>query len=137
MRELVSATFMAGWTAARPAIPAVLEDDPLPAVDTFVQLTITPTTSYQQTVGRLNTRRVSRQGWIVVKIWVPSGTGAASVAAKLVDVARPIFEMVDLPSPIAGDDALVTSAANQQPIGTEGRWYMMLVRTPFIYVERV
>lgn len=137
MRELVSATFLAGWEAARPAIPAVLEDDQLPAADTFVQLTITPTTSSQQTAGRRATRRVERQGWAVVKMWVPALSGAASVAADLVGTVRAILELVDLPSPIAGDDSLSTAASNQQSVGTDGRWYMLLVRTPFTYTSHV
>jgi hypothetical protein len=139
MRELVSATFAAGWDAAHPDIPLALDNEAiaLPAAGSFAALTVTPTTSQQQTAGRRGARRVTRQGWIVVKLWVLADSGTAALAG-LVATVRNLFELVDLPSPVAGDDALVTSASNQQPGGpsTDGKWFMQLVRTPFTYTEQ-
>jgi hypothetical protein len=35
----------------------------------------------------------------------------------------------------SGDESLTTEAGTPLPIGTDGRWYMVLVRIPFWYVE--
>ncbi len=84
--------------------------------------------------GRIGTRRVRRDGWITVKLWVPADTGTHGPAGLDDDVRR-ILEMVRLPSPIGGDEALTTFAANMLPVGVDGRWYMSLVRVPFWYAE--
>jgi hypothetical protein len=112
--------------------------------DAYAFLTVTPTTSQQMTQGRKDTRRVRRNGWITVKLCTPPniGTGRPLVPddrgprdAELADTAVAILEMVDMPSPAPGDEPVTTLAANRQPIGTDGRWYMSLVRVPFWYVE--
>lgn len=134
MRELVCSTFAAAWPTASGGVPFALENEALPSADTFVQLTITPTTGAQATHGKRGNRKVTRRGWIQVKMWGPANVGSAGLAA-LGDVAQGILEMVSLPSPIAGDDPVTTLAANNGPAGEDGRWYMGLLRVPFWYRE--
>lgn len=136
MRELVSSTFVAAWTAAQPDIPLVLDNEAMPTAETFVSLTITPTTSQQITHGRAGRRKVRRNGWIQVKLWGPVDQGAAGLTV-LSDVAQGILEMVSLPSPVPGDDPVTTLAANAGPGGadTDGRWWMQVLRVPMWYVE--
>jgi hypothetical protein len=45
--------------------------------------------------------------------------------------------MKDLPSPVAGQEPLRTQSPVTLTIGTDGRWFLQLVRTPFWYVETV
>lgn len=136
MRELVASTFTAAWTAAQPDVPLALDNEALPTADTFISLTITPTTGAQVTHGRTGTRRFRRNGWLQVKLWGPANQGAAGLTA-LADAAQGILEAVSLPSPVAGDDPVTTLAANAGPGGasTDGRWWMQVVRVPFWYRE--
>lgn len=136
MRELVSSTFVTAWTAAQPTVPLVLDNEALPTSDTFISLTITPTTGEQMTHGRTGRRKVRRNGWLQVKLWGPANQGAAGLTA-LSDVAQDILEMVSLPSPVPGDDPVTTLAANAGTSGadSDGRFYQQVVRVQFWYVE--
>lgn len=137
MRELVFGTFAAQWPTLSGGVPFALENESLPTTaDTFAQVTIVPTTSLQMTMGHLGIRRVRRNCWIQVKLWGPIDRGSAGLAA-LGDVVQTIFEMVELPSPVPGDDPVTTLAANAGASGasTDGRWYMGLVRVPMWYSE--
>lgn len=142
MRELVSATFSAGWPVVAPGVPFGLENEgaTLPPTDSefFALLTITPTTSEQMTHGRPGNRKVRRNVWIQVKIWGPADTGTRTVAA-LGDAAQGLLEMVALPSPIAGDDPVTTQASlgsrRGAADGIDGRWLITLTRIPGWYME--
>lgn len=136
MRELVSAAFAAAWTAAQPSVPVALENEALPTSDTFVLLTITPTTSPQMTHGRVGNRKIRRNGWIQVKLWGPANTGSAGLTA-LADVAQGILELTQFPSPIAGDDPVTTlgSSGGGGGASTDGKFYMQVVRVPYWFVE--
>ncbi|HEU4727686.1 MAG TPA: hypothetical protein VFT22_07350 [Kofleriaceae bacterium] len=136
MRELVSSTFLTAWTAQAPTVPLVLENEVLPSSDRFALLTIVPTTSEQTTQGRVGTRRVRRNGWIQVKLWTPANGGSRELA-QLGGIAGAILELSSFPSPVAGDEPVTTLAAQSGAGGTDGRWYMGLVRVPFWYAEQV
>lgn len=133
MREAVTAAFITGWGATSPlAIDNEPED--MPSSGNFAALTITTTTSQQRTQGAPGTRRVKRNAWATVKLWVPAGERTAGMAV-LVQLVRSLLEMVDIASPIAGEEAITTLAASGLPVGTDGRWYIELVRVPFWYAE--
>ena len=134
MRELVSTTFANGWLAAEPLVPLALENETLPSSDSFALLTIQLTTSLQMTQGAPSTRRVQRNGWISVKLWGPANAGAMGVAL-LADRARTLLEMVDMPSPVTGDEPVTTLAGVTRPAGTDSRWYMCVVQVPFWYSQ--
>jgi len=143
MRELVSATFATGWRAARPDVGFALDNETaeLPPVgaDSFALLTIMLTGARQMTTGGRGIRRVQRAGWLQVKLWTPANTGAAG-AAGLAGTVLNLLEMVDMPSPITGDEPVNTQAEMASPGrhaagGEDGRWYMTLVRIPFTYAE--
>ncbi len=134
--ELIEATFATGWAAAQPTVPFALENDPLPTSDAFVQLTTTFTTSNDTTQGALGTKRVQCNGWIVVKMWTPAGAGRA-LAAQLADSVRGIFEVVPLPSPVPGEESLLTQPGSTVTIGTDGRWFMQMRRIPMWFAMRV
>jgi hypothetical protein len=135
--ELISRTFVAGWKAARPDVPFAIENEPgeLPSAGAvnFAYLTVVPTTNESLTSGEAGTRLVGRNGWIQVKLWVPAGDRTAGAYA-LAEVVRRIFELRNLIGP-GGGESLDTRASSTQPIGTDGRWFMLLVRTPFTYFE--
>ena len=139
MRELVSAAFAAAWPAASGGVPFALENEALPSSNTFVQLTITPTTSAQATHGKRGNRKVTRRGWIQVKMWGPANAGSAGLAG-LGDIAQSILEMTSFPSPVPGDDPVTTLASDgARRLGgsdEDGRWYMGVVRVPFVFFER-
>lgn len=136
MRELVEATFTAGWTAAQPTIPLVLENEALPSADRFVMLTIVSTTSQQATMGRTGNRRVKRNGYALVKLWSPADQGVAGATA-LADAAQNILEMQALPSPLPEDDPVVFLASANGGNTTDGRYFMMLQRFPFWYSDHL
>jgi hypothetical protein len=136
MREVISAAFVTGWTAAQPSVQFALENElgKLPPVgqENFALLTVAMTSSGQRTKGARGNRRVERQGWAQVKLWTPCDTGAGGAAA-LAGSVRAILEMVSISGP--GSEPVVTQAAVTQPGGTDGRWYMSLVRIPLSYTE--
>jgi hypothetical protein len=145
-RELISATFVTGWTAAHPTIPFALENEVRPDADAFAQLTIQLTVAGQMTQGAAGTRRERHNGWINVKLWTLANIGTASPATAdgrgpratdLTETVRSVFRMRELASPVAGDEPITTGSPVPQPIGTDARWYMCLVRTPFWYVQTV
>ena len=133
--ELISATFVAAWPAASGNVPYALDNRAIELVPTqsFAALTTTHTTSEQLTSGGAGTRFVDRRGWITVKLWGSAGAGRYDIAL-LVDVVRAIFELKELPAPDGGEP-LTTRASVTQEIGTDTRWYMVMVRTPFSYYE--
>jgi hypothetical protein len=133
--ELIAATFADGWTAGRPEVPFAIENEPaaMPSSGSFALLTIVPTTSDQATSGEVGTRLVARNGWIQVKLWTPAGGGIAG-AHTLVQVVREIFEMQNLVGPDGGE-SIDTRVTSTMPLGTDGRWFMLLARTPFTFFE--
>lgn len=133
--ELISATFASRWPLVAPGVPFALENEALPHADSFVLLVVATTTSRTTTQGAKHQRRVQRDGWIEVKTWSPANEGRRG-AAVLVDAVRQALELVDLPSPVLDDESVTTFASVTQPLGTDGRWYMQLVRIPFWYVNR-
>ena len=132
--ELIESTFATGWTTAQPDIPFALENDPLPSSDAFVQLTVTLTTSQDTTQGPIGTKRVQYNGWIVVKTWTPAGTGRA-LASQLADTVRQLFRP-PMPSPVPNDEAINAQPGTTVTIGTDGRWFMQMVRMPMYFVGR-
>lgn len=145
MRRIVSETFVAGWTAGAPDIPFALENEALPSADKFALLTITLTTAQQTTQGGQGTRRERSGGWVNVKIWTPANTGMVAPAAgdadgqratDLAEIARGVFRLKTLPGQ-PGDEGITLQSPVTQTIGTDGRWFMQLVRTPFWYAATV
>lgn len=133
--ELITATFVAQWPTLAPFVPYVLENRKLLSVDTFVHMSVQSTEAGggQLTSGEPGTRLVGRGGWIVVKIWTPAGAGVFA-ARQLVETVRSVFEMKNLV--LSGDaESVDTQATVPTVIGTDGRWYMMLARTPFTVLE--
>jgi hypothetical protein len=137
MRELISATFTAAWESAHPDVPLIIENEALPSGDFQILLTIVPTTSQQATMARPGERRVRRNGYAQVKLWVPAGA-ATLVASTLGDEAQAILELKQLPSPVASDEPItfLPSSAGGAGAVTDGRWYMTLVRIPMYWFER-
>jgi hypothetical protein len=136
--ELISATFAAAWPTASGGVPFALEGEafaPPPPGETFAHLSVllTEAGGGQLTSGEPGTRLVGRGGWIVVKLWGPADQGAAGVRA-LVEAVRSIFEMQNLVR--AGDpESVDTQATVPTPLATDGRWVMLLARTPFTVFE--
>lgn len=133
--ELITATFIAGWTAAMPDVPYTLRNEVLPSADTFVLMTATITTSKQTTQGPRATRRLVRNGWVQIKTWTPANGGALPSAA-LADAARGIFELRDVPSVVAGDEAMRFYEGTSMAPVQDDRWESQVVRVPFTFVDR-
>lgn len=133
--EVITAAFVTGWPAASGNVPFVTDNFAitLPASGFFAALTITPTTTAQLTSGEADTRLVDRSGWITVKLWGPAGAGTAGTDA-LVEAVRGLFEMKNL-ARVGDSETIDTGTTTKTPIGTDGRWYMVLARTPFTFYE--
>lgn len=133
--ELITETFVAGWTTAMPAVPYTLRNNALLSVDSFVLMTAMVTAERQTTQGPDGTRRFEQQGWIQIKTWALAGGGAAP-SARLTGAARDIFVGKSFASPVPGDEQLTCGAANALAPETGGRWEMVVVRIPYRFVER-
>jgi hypothetical protein len=131
-KRVIEDAFIAGWRDAAPDVPFSIENEGAPSGDVFALLTITMTTGQQLTMGEPGAREVSRNGWIVVKLWGPINEGTTRLDA-LSEVVRGIFEMKFLTGP--GIEAIDTDVTSTQPGGTDGRWFMQLARTPFTVYE--
>lgn len=136
----MSLAFTTGWPLAAPTVPFAIENEagalptiPPATATSFAFLTIVPTTSDQLTSGEPGSRLVGRNGWIQVKLWTPAGDRTDDMDA-LVEAVKSIFEMVNLAGP-SGGETVDTRASSTDTIGTDGRWYMRLVRTPYTMFE--
>lgn len=145
MREAISKAFIDGWTAALPEIPFALENESRPSADAFAQLTIQLTTARQMTQGAIGTRRRQTYGWINVKLWSPANLGVVAPpiqdgrgprSADMAAVVAGIFGETTIASP-SGGEPIVTQSPVTQTIGTDGRFYMALVRTQFWFTQTV
>lgn len=130
----IATAFVTGWSAAAPDVPFALRNEALPSSDTFALLTVTMTTGGQLTSGGVGERFVGRNGWIVVKLWTPTNQGTARMDA-LIELVKGVFEMKNIPGPVASDEAIDTGVTTPQDGGEDGRWFMMLARTPFVVYE--
>lgn len=135
--ELIAETWLAQWPAASGNVPFAFDGEaftPPEPGDTFAHLSVLSTEAGggQLTSGEVGTRLVGRGGWIVVKLWWPADRGVAGLRT-LVEAVRTVFEMRTLSS--GSGDGVDTQASVPQSGGTDGRWIMMLVRTPFLVLE--
>lgn len=135
--EAIEAMFAAAWEMAEPTVPLALINEPLPSTDERAQLSVQRGPSMQRTTGGVGIRRVERPGWIVVKLWAKvGGEQCAARLAQLVQAARGILEMVDIPGPAGGNNEPVSTLADVgAPVVTDGRWISTAVRVPMSWYE--
>lgn len=140
--EAITKAFVT-WAAAQssPGLSYAVENElgALPTIppatsSRFALLTITPTTSDQLTSGEVGARFVGRNGWIQIKLWVPSGERTAGIGA-LESSARTAMEMQNIIGPVATDETIDTRAGYVQTVGNDGRWYMQVLRIPYTFFE--
>jgi hypothetical protein len=134
--ELIVEQFMAQWAIVQPTVPAELANEAATAPDTFVTCTVKHTTSQQLSTGPKGTRIVERKGYVFVKIWTPANKGTL-LASQLADSARAALELLDIPQAGPPNNPVTVSEGETQELGTDGRWYMSLVRFPMRYYATV
>lgn len=139
--EAITRAFTTQWPVLQPAVPLVtpneigeLPTDPPATATRFAALEIISTPGEQLTMGGPGSRLVGRNGWIQVKLWVPSGERTEGMHALYASV-REIFEMTNIAGPDPTDETIDTGTSYDQPGGNDGRWCLTLVRTPFTYYE--
>lgn len=132
--EAISELVVAQWAVVSSNLPIALDNEALPAVDSFAQLTIKHAVSRQMTQGAIGTRRFERRGIIFVKLWGPVDAGRRGLSA-FSDGIRAFLGSTSInaggdPEPITTLDAL------PQEAGVDGRWFMLVVQVPFRYYSR-
>jgi hypothetical protein len=145
--EAVDELFAANWPtlsaaiAANPALPSAytstgvpyaLDNEGIAVTDYFALCTLVHTTRQQITVGQTGTRRTESRGYIMVKLWSPADTGRMN-QALLAGCARSIFDGVNVSSPVPGDEPMVVNAGATAELGSDGRWFMQVIKFPFRY----
>lgn len=94
----------------------------------YVLLTVSHTTSGQETIGAVGNRNFLRAGNIIATIHVPTKNGT-KLADTLAQSARAIFEATSF-------DGVDVYAAEVNELGSDGEWLVWTVVAPFNYQER-
>lgn len=140
--EAMFSAFTAGWPVAAPGVsfaiqnePGALPDVPPGAADSssasFALMQIQATTSQQMTSGGPGEREIARNGWVIVKLWVPAGESTEGMS-DLVEAVRSILEFKELG---AGPERVSVFDSTPNLTATDGRWFSQLVVSPYRFFE--
>lgn len=110
--ETIKQAFIDGWTALHPTIPISFDGEHADSAETWVRLTILPSTRQQMTAGA--TARFDVRGNVMVQVFAPTDAGTAAIAA-LCDDVRTVLERKRW-------DEVVTYAGATRKSPTDGRW---------------
>lgn len=126
--ELIMAQAASLWAAdtGLQDTKLVLENEAMPEVAPFAQLTIGPIQSLPYTAGSAGSRRVEYRGLIFVKIWVPVDQGRRQLS-QIADGVRSVFQGQVLSS---GGDDLVILTGDMRSTAVDQGYYMGLVSLP-------
>jgi hypothetical protein len=132
-RELVYQRWKALWVdALHPGFSWFLENEahPEPADPTtpWARVTLRDVTAEQHTLGPPGARQWRREAGIWVQLYYPLNRGMASLDG-LVDDVRAVFEGVAF----GGIDP--AGACRVTTLGSDGRWYEVVVVAPVTYYE--
>jgi hypothetical protein len=126
VEETIKQAFIDGWTALHPTIPISFDGEVSDASETWVRLTILPSTRQQMTAGA--TARFDVRGNIMVQLFGSVDVGATQLAA-LADDVRTVLERKRWTD-------LVTYAGATRKSPTDGRWEMRVVTLAYRVEEQ-
>jgi hypothetical protein len=130
--EAIEAAWVAQWPTLQPTVPFALDNESFTTVSTWARVSVLHTTSIQASHGGLGSRRWERAGNIWVQLFGEVDVGRKALSLLVADV-RSIYEGVQLASPIAGDEPVVTGALATRESPTDNRWLMQTCVVPFYY----
>jgi hypothetical protein len=136
--EAIYAAWSASWTSLHAGMEVVFGNEAQSAADTWIRVTVAPSTRAQGSMGPPGSRRFENRGRIAVQVFVPVDGGDAPLRG-LCDDARTALETAALPqrdgsgNPIAGGETVVTFGAVTANISTDGRWYFATLLVPFLF----
>lgn len=129
-REAVYSHWQTQWETLQPGVPYYFENEivvPEPTT-TWARVTLRHLDSVQHTLGLAGSRQFRREASVWVQLFAPLDAGMASIDALVADV-RSIFEGVNV------DDIDPAGASRVQEIGSDGKWYEVVVVSPVTYYE--
>lgn len=119
------------WPTLQPAVPYCRENERFAQQDgatAWAHVSLKPTDSNQHTLGAAPNRVWLRDAAVWVRLHVPLNGGVALVTS-LVGSVRQVFEGVSF----GGVNSV--GGARSVPVGSNGRWYEVVVITPVNYYE--
>ncbi len=131
--EAILERWDSSWSSLQPAIPFTFDNEEFEGVDQWARVTIRPSSSRQVTMGPVGSRRFERRGNIFVQLFGPIDVGSKPLALLSADV-RTALESRSIAG-VGGGEPVSTYAANEQDVGTDGRWYIVVLSVAFSYHE--
>lgn len=130
--EAVAQQWKAIWPTLQPTVAFCFENEkfaqPPQPTATWARVRLLPTDALQHTLGGVGQAQWLRQGNVWVHLYGPRDSGMASMAG-LVDSVRKVFEG----QAYGGIDP--SGASRSVPVGSDGRWYEVVVISPVTYYE--
>lgn len=120
------------WPTLQPTVTYCFENEkfvePNPATTPWAHVSLKPTDSNQHTLGAAPNRVWLRDAGVWVRLHVPLNAGVGSVTS-LVGSVRSVFEGASF-----GGVSSV-NGVRTVPVGSNGRWYEVVVISPVNYYE--
>lgn len=130
-KEAVAQRWKSEWNAIHPDIPYCLENEkfsePSPP-SPWAKVVLRPLDSRQHTLGSVGNRTYRRESAVWVHLYGVLDDGSEALNG-LVDDVRTIFEGVSF----GGIDSV--DGARTEIVGSDGRWYEVVVISPVTYYE--
>lgn len=124
--EAILSFFITAWGSTTPVVIDAEEYNSR-SVDKFVRISIRELDAPQKTLGELNQRRFSREGLVIVQIFVNIKESPNKEAKILADSVRTIFEGKSIDSP-----RIWFNKCTHQTIGkAEDAFYQINVNTTY------
>lgn len=134
-REAIYTAFLEAWTVE--TVPETVLETPVtfdnegfkPPSEPWVRLTVRHTSSTQETLGPVGSRKFSRRGICFVQVFVPADSGTKE-ATELARKASLVFEG----ERISGTTLRFLDVVIREN-GASGKWYGVSVEANFEYDE--
>jgi hypothetical protein len=129
--EAVFQQWLSVWPGLQPSVPFCFENEKFvePTTGAWARVTLRGLDSIQETLGKPTTRRYERMCAVWVQLFVPVNTGTELVK-QLVDSARAVYEGVQF-----GNGVKPAGGCRTTVVGSDGKWYEVVVVAPVNYYE--
>lgn len=130
--EAVYQRFKSQWDTLQPSVPYCFANEKFTELQdgttSWAIVELRGTDSVQHTLGQAGSREWLRQANVWVRLFTPLN-GGVGPAMALVDSVRQVFEGADYGGVHSSGGARVV------PVGSDGRWYEVVVISPVTYYE--
>lgn len=126
------------WLVLHPAettdpdyVPYVFDNEAATGVTRWARVTVVETSRLQTTSGPIGSRRFEVRGRIAVQLFADVDQGALELA-ELADDVREILQGKAI---AVGNQEIALFESQSNPATTDGRWFMKLVTTSYLYTQ--